>query len=491
MSATIPPPPVDQTLLRPEGRVLSTLEGDGSRRWMYPRLSKGLFWHWRRWTAYVLIAIFTAIPHIYVRAKPAILLDVIHRRFTLFGFTFLPTDTFLLALLMVSLILGIFFVTALFGRVWCGWACPQTVYMEFLFRPIERLCSGRWGQGGSPPARVAAWRTVLRYLLYALACLFLAHTFLAYFVGVEQLRVWITGSPFDHPLAFLAMAVTTGLMLFDFCYFREQTCIIACPYGRFQSALIDRDSLLISYDPARGEPRGPLGNSRTPARAEGQARAGDCIDCTLCVQVCPTGIDIRDGLQFECVGCAQCIDACNAVMARINRPPNLIRYASQAALNGEKRRLFRPRLLAYLAIIAGLLSLLVFLFLTKSAFDVAVMRNFGRPFFIADDGRVANEFRVKLTNRSDQIMTYTLSVPDRAGFSIRAVDDQIRVQPGQMWTEPVEIRAPANAFAALNGAIDVQLRVRGDGGAVVEQTCRLLGPAANIPSTQGADNVSQ
>jgi cytochrome c oxidase accessory protein FixG len=464
---------------------------------MYPRLSRGRFWHWRRWTAYVLIAIFTAIPHIYIRAKPAILLDIIHRRFTLFGFTFLPTDTFLLALLMVSLILGIFFVTALFGRVWCGWACPQTVYMEFLFRPIERLCSGRSGQGGSPPAHVAAWRTVLRHLLYALACLLLAHTFLAYFVGVAQLRVWITGSPFDHPLAFLAMAVTTGLMLFDFCYFREQTCIIACPYGRFQSALIDRDSLLISYDPARGEPRSPLGKSRIPG-------AGDCIDCTLCVQVCPTGIDIREGLQFECVGCAQCIDACNAIMARINRPPNLIRYASQSALiaegkasAGERPRLLRPRLLAYLAIMAGLLSLLVFLFLTKSAFDVAVMRNFGRPFFIADDGRVANEFRVKLTNRSDEIMTYTLSVPDRAGFSIRAVDDQIRVQPGQMWTEPVEIRAPANAFVALNGAIDVQLRVRAegkasasDGGAVIEQTCRLLGPAANIASTQGADNAS-
>ncbi|MGD0387752.1 MAG: cytochrome c oxidase accessory protein CcoG [Tepidisphaeraceae bacterium] len=491
MSSTIQPPPADQTLLRPQGRVLSTLEGDGSRRWMYPRLSRGRFWHWRRWTAYVLIVIFAAIPQIHVRGKPAILLDIIHRRFTLFGFTFLPTDTFLLALLMVSLILGIFFVTALFGRVWCGWACPQTVYMEFLFRPIERLCSGRTGQGGSPAAHVAAWRTVLRYVLYALACLFLAHTFLAYFVGVAQLRVWITGSPFDHPLAFMAMAVTTGLMLFDFCYFREQTCIIACPYGRFQSALIDRDSLLISYDPARGEPRGPLGRNQASG-------AGDCIDCTLCVQVCPTGIDIRDGLQFECIGCAQCIDACNAIMAKVGRPINLIRYASQAALAGQKRRLIRPRLLVYLAIMTGLVSLLIFLFATQSAFDVEVMRNLGRPFFIADDGRVANEFRVKLTNRSDQTTSYSLSIPDRAGFSIRAVDDQIHLAPGQMWTEPVEIRAPADAFAALNGAIDVPLRVRAegkasasDGGAVIEQTCRLLGPAAGNPSTQGADNASQ
>jgi polyferredoxin len=182
-------------------------------------------------------------------------------------------------------------------------------------------------------------------------------------------------------------------------------------------------------------------------------------------------------------------------MARVNRPLNLIRYASQAALSGQKRRLIRPRLLVYLAIMTGLVSLLVFLFLTKSAFDVEVMRNLGRPFFIADDGRVANEFRVKLTNRSDQAMSYVLSIPDRTGFSIRAVDDQIRLAPGQMWTEPVEIRAPADAFAALSGAIDVQLCVRAEGGAVIEQKCRLLGPAAipaaNNPSTQGEDNAPQ
>ena len=294
---------------------------------------------------------------------------------------FRPTP-FLLALFMVSLLLGVFFMTALLGRVWCGWACPQTVYMEFLVRPIERLCSGRAGQGGPASANTPVPLRVLRYPLYLLACLFLAHTFLAYFVGVGQLRVWITQSPFEHPMAFSVMAITTGLMLFDFCWFREQTCIIACPYGRFQSVLLDRDSLLIGYDVARGEPRGHA-RQPLPVLPDAAARtAGDCIDCTMCVQVCPTGIDIRDGLQIECIGCAQCIDACDAIMAKIDRPPGLIRYQSQNAMAGQSHRVIRPRVVIYLAIMTGLLSLLAFLIVTKSPFDMVVMRNLGRPFFL-------------------------------------------------------------------------------------------------------------
>ena len=465
-------PTGNPALLRPEEQVLSTMESDGSRHWLYPRLAKGRFLLARRGVAYFLIGLFTLLPHIIIRGKPAILLDVVHRRFTLLGFTFLPTDTFLLALFAVSVLLCVFFMTALFGRVWCGWACPQTVYMEFLFRPIERLCSGRAGKGGEASGNVSGIRSAMRFPLYLLAALFLTHTFLAYFIGVAQLRIWVTESPLSHPAAFSVMAITTGLMLFDFCWFREQMCIIACPYGRFQSALLDRDSLLIGYDTARGEPRGKARKS-LPIVNE---NAGDCIDCSMCVQVCPTGIDIRKGLQFECVGCAQCIDACDSVMDKIGKPRGLIRYQSHNAMAGQRHRIIRPRVVIYLTIMVGLLSALAFLIITKSPFDMVVMRNFGRPFFYADDGRVANEFRVKLTDRTDEPMSFRLSVADHPEVSLKLLADNTNLTPGQMLTEPVEIDAPQSAFAA--GSLALKIRAVASGGATVDQKCEMIGPYA-------------
>ena len=252
-----------ETLLRPEEHVLSTLEADGSRRWMFPRLAPGFFWTRRRVVAYLLVAFFTILPHLRFYGKPLILLDVTARRFTIFGYTFLPTDTLLLALLLVSVFLSIFLITAMYGRVWCGWGCPQTVYMEFFFRPVDRFFQGSVGKGGRPTKPMTPVMSVLRFLTYLAMCAFLAHTFLAYFVGTEELRSWIRRSPFEHPIPFLVMAVTTGLMMFDFLYFREQTCLIACPYGRFQSVLLDRRSLIVSYDRLRGEPRGKRSGMKT------------------------------------------------------------------------------------------------------------------------------------------------------------------------------------------------------------------------------------
>ena len=285
-------------VLNPEERVLSTLDHDGRRRWIYPRLAQGVFWHWRRVVAYALIAVYALLPFVTIGGKPAILLDLANREFTFFGFTFLPTDTVLLAIFVVTVFLFIFFLTAIAGRVWCGWACPQTVYMEFVFRPLERLFTGTVGRGAKPKKDVPPWRIVAMYATYFVICLHLANMFLAYFVGVDKLHHWIwTSTPFQHPAPFAVVAVITGLMMFDFCYWREQLCIIGCPYGRFQSVMLDRSSAIIGYDEQRGEPRGK-GRDR---EAKG---LGSCVDCHLCVDVCPTGIDIREGLQLECIGCA-------------------------------------------------------------------------------------------------------------------------------------------------------------------------------------------
>ncbi len=299
----------DDPLIKPPGRVLSTLEEDGSRRWLRPRLAKGRFWSARRIVAYLLIAIFTLVPYLHINGKPVLLLNLVHRQFVIFGKTFLPTDTVFLALFMLGVFILIFAFTAIFGRVWCGWACPQTVYIEFLIRPIERLFTGRMGVGGKPVKRVAGWRRGAMYLTFVVICFFLANTFLAYFVPPKVLDQWVRSSPLDHPAGFMIVVAVTGLMLFDFCFFREQTCLIACPYGRFQSVLMDRQSLIIGYDLKRGEPRGKkkrVASYALPVATEETAgqTTGDCIDCRLCVAVCPTGIDIRDGLQFECVACA-------------------------------------------------------------------------------------------------------------------------------------------------------------------------------------------
>ncbi|TWT29396.1 putative electron transport protein YccM [Posidoniimonas corsicana] len=457
-------------VLEPEDRVLSTLESDGSRRWLYPRLAKGRFWAWRRVVAYALIALYALLPFIAIGGKPAILLDLPNREFTFFGFTFLPTDTVLLAVFVVMLFLGIFFVTAIAGRVWCGWACPQTVYLEFVFRPIERFFSGRAGKGGAPDRKVAGpWRALM-YLAYFLVCLHLANVFLAYFVGAEQLHRWIwSSSPWKHPGPFALVAFITALMMFDFCYWREQLCIIGCPYGRFQSVMLDRSSAIIGYDERRGEPRGR-------GRDRAAAGLGDCVDCSMCVAVCPTGIDIRDGLQLECVGCAQCIDACDAVMQKVGLPQGLIRYSSQSALAGRPIRVLRPRVVAYAAIIFLLAGAFVTMIATKSPFDVDTLRNVGRPYRTTESGLNENTFRLILENRTHDPHTYSIAVEDPASVEIAGGPLRLSLEPRERITEPLRLLTSPSAFR--RGELAVTILVTDDGGNRQTHRMRLIGDVA-------------
>ena len=249
------------TIQNAPSSILSTLDQSGRRVWLRPRLSPGRFLTARRLLACFLIVLFFALPWLTLHGHPTVLLDIIHRRFYILGYTFLPTDTILLAILLLIIFVAIFLFTALLGRLWCGWVCPQTIYMEFLYRPLERLFEGTAGHGGSPRAALAGWRKPAFFLAALLVTALPAHTFLAYFVGVDDLRRWITGSPLQHPTAFLVMLATTVLMFFDFYWFREQMCLIACPYGRFQSVLLDKWSLIVSYDKRRGEPRTKLNHA--------------------------------------------------------------------------------------------------------------------------------------------------------------------------------------------------------------------------------------
>ena len=457
-------------------RVLPTLNRDGTRRWLVPKLSRGRFWKWRRTLAWLLIGVFTVIPYVRLRGKPLILLDITRRQFTLFGATFLPTDTMLLMLLLMGVFLGIFLLTAVYGRVWCGWACPQTIYMEFLYRPIERFIEGGRGAQLRASRRTLTARKLAKHAVFLVLSMFIAHTFLAYFVGVEALLRWVTRSPLEHPAAFLVMAATTVLMLLDFGWFREQVCLVACPYGRLQSVLLDRRSLIVGYDHRRGEPRGRWKVRRNAAAPVDQW--GDCIDCGACVTTCPTGIDIRDGLQMECVHCTQCIDACDAVMTKIGRPIGLIRYSSKDELEGQPRGILRPRIVLYpvlLILIWGAFSLAL---ARREPLDVTVLRGLGTPFSLLPSGEVSDQIRIKIVNRRDTDQRCLIEIVDSQGLRLVAPDNPLHVGAGKTATATVFVVASRDAFG--EGRRDVRFRISDETGFKTTVPYRLLGPTQNV-----------
>ena len=411
---------------------------------------------------WALILMFVAVPFINMGGHPIILLDVPARQFHLFGRTFLATDGVLLMLLMLSIFVGVFWLTAMLGRVWCGYACPQTVYMEFLFRPIEQwIEGGRTGQlkldkeGGG-------FRRVLKFVVFGVLSVLVANVFLAYFVGVQRLGHWMVQGPMEHPTGFLVMAVTAGLVFFDFGYFREQMCTVACPYARFQSVLLDKDSLIVGYDEKRGEPRGKKGKT-----------TGDCVDCGACVVTCPTGIDIRNGLQLDCIGCAQCVDACDTVMEKLKRPKGLIRYASKRTLGGEAKRLVRPRAFAYPLVMTILVGMLVFTGKQTTEADVTVLRGLSAPFVVDATG-VRNQIRIKVQNRGSEEHSYTIELLDADGAKLIAPENPLQVKSGERRETTVFVLAPRGLFTA--GKRNVEFKI--SDGERFERTLpyKLLGP---------------
>jgi cytochrome c oxidase accessory protein FixG len=302
--------------------------------------------------------------------------------------------------------------------------------------------------------------------VYLVLSLFLAHTFLAYFVGIDRLVVWVRSSPVEHPTSFFVMAVTTAAIMADFTWFREQTCVVACPYGRWQSVLLDRQSLIVAYDSRRGEPRSH-GKERLPG-------AGDCIDCGACVITCPTGIDIRDGLQMECIHCTQCADACDAIMSRVGRPPGLIRYSSRASLEGERVRRLRPRVVLYPAALSLAFGGFVVALVLRTPADITVMRGMGAPFAVESDGRVANQLRIKITNRDPQSHRYTVSLEGVEPGTMIAPQNPIAVAPGRTEVMDLFVMLPASAFR--DGERRITVHIADGAGYTDDVSYRLVGP---------------
>ena len=460
------------------GRVLPTLNEDGSRRWLRPKLSHGRFLIARRAIGWLLIVLFISLPLIRIGDKPSLLFDVIRREFTFFGTTFLPTDSFLLMLLMLSIFLGIFWLTALLGRVWCGWGCPQTVYMEFLFRPLERLIEGSpHRQRQIDNSGFLHPRRILKWLIFAIIAFGLANVFLAYFVGVDTLELWVLSAPTEHPGGFSVVLVVFALVFIDFAFFREQMCTVVCPYARLQSVLLDGESLIVGYDALRGEARAKA----KERKAAPDTQHGDCIDCGLCVATCPTGIDIREGLQLECITCAQCIDACDHVMAKLGKPLGLIRYSAQKTLQtGLKSRILRPRVVIYPILIAILLGALALTINLKGSADITLLRAIATPFEELPNDQIRNTFRVKIVDRTRKdARHFTVSSPDLPHGALFVPQNPVTVPAGQDVTLPLFVTLPRSAF--VDGRKDITLQIEAEDGFVTTQTFRLLGPKKETP----------
>jgi cytochrome c oxidase accessory protein FixG len=460
-------------MTRPEPirESVTTIGRDGTRRFLQPSIVFGSWWRARRAVAWLLIAFFAALPWVEIEGFPAVFLDIEHRRFHLLGTTLGLGDLWLLFFVITGWGFLIYATTALLGRIWCGWTCPQTVYLEHVFRVLDRLFEGDHVSRAkldekpwSDPSKLL--RRGGRMLAYLVFCWAVAHIFLAYFISIPGLYPMITDAPLAHPAAFVAMAVATGVLFFNFWWFREQLCLIICPYGRLQSALIDDDSVIVGYDEKRGEPRG---------KAAPGLPVGDCVDCRRCVQVCPTGIDIRQGLQMECIACTACVDACDDVMTKLKRPTGLVRYASLRELDGGKTRFLRPRTILYAAmLVVGLIVATVSVLRVQPA-GFKLSRPPQTELYAVSSASVANVFRAKIQNKDE--------VPRRFFISAESAGTKVAVlnQSAGMVIEPqAEITLPLTLLVDrqdYRGEFNFTLRLRSEDGKIsILQKAHFIGP---------------
>jgi cytochrome c oxidase accessory protein FixG len=410
--------------------------------------------------------LYVALPWIRINGQPALFFDVAHRQFYYFGLTFVGQDVWVAFFVLSGLGFCLFYATALLGRVWCGWACPQTVFLDFA-RRIERWCEGdataRRKLDAAPWSGAKVIRRGLKHSLYLLFSLLLAHVLLSYFISLPELYAMVTHAPSENWASFLFVFVLAGLLWFDLAWFREQFCIVLCPYGRLQSALIDEDSLIVGYDEKRGEPR---------AR-KGAKDAGDCVDCRRCVQVCPTGIDIRQGLQLECIGCTACIDACDTVMDKLERPPGLIRYDSKRGLAGQKTRWLRPRILLYTGLALLGAAALTVATATLKPTTVSLTRVTGIPY-VVERGVVRNQFLIRVLNKRNADVAFQVEVTGGPP-SLRwtGAHGGLVVGPRGEEIRTIVITVPQ---ADLRGELPLTFRIIPAHGSPIEKTGMFLGP---------------
>ena len=388
---------------------VGTMDTTGKRKWVYPRKPKGKYTNYRLLVSILLLIIYFSIPFIKINGNPVLLINIIERQFYILGQPFYPQDFFILALGAITSLVFIILFTVAFGRIFCGWICPQTIFLEMIFRKIEYAIEGdrnkqiRLDNQAWDSEKI--WKRSLKWFSFMLISLIITHIMFMYIVGYEEVFNIMQQGPFEKPTNFLVMVLFTAAFYFVFAWFREQVCTMVCPYGRLQGVLIDKETINVLYDYKRGENRSKWkkGEDR---RAAGK---GDCIDCKQCVVVCPTGIDIRDGLQMECVNCTACIDACDEVMVKVGLPTGLIRYASEREIEEQTKFKFTTRMKAYTVVLALLTGFLGFLLYNRGEMEAKFLKQPGSSFFIRD-GKITNTYNYTFLNKSNETKTVIIKI---------------------------------------------------------------------------------
>ena len=388
---------------------VGTMDTTGKRKWVYPRKPKGKYTNYRLLVSILLLIIYFSIPFIKINGNPVLLINIIERQFYILGQPFYPQDFFILALGAITSLVFIILFTVAFGRIFCGWICPQTIFLEMIFRKIEYAIEGdrnkqiRLDNQAWDSEKI--WKRSLKWFSFMLISLIITHIMFMYIVGYEEVFNIMQQGPFEKPTNFLVMVLFTAAFYFVFAWFREQVCTMVCPYGRLQGVLIDKETINVFYDYKRGENRSKWkkGEDR---RAAGK---GDCIDCKQCVVVCPTGIDIRDGLQMECVNCTACIDACDEVMVKVGLPTGLIRYASEREIEEQTKFKFTTRMKAYTVVLAILTGFLGFLLYNRGEMEAKFLKQPGSSFFIRD-GKITNTYNYTFLNKSNETKTVIIKI---------------------------------------------------------------------------------
>jgi cytochrome c oxidase accessory protein FixG len=463
---------------------LPNQQPNGRRRWLYPRVVQGRYLRWRTVVGWGLLALLFGGPFLSLDGQPLFLFNVLERKFNVFGVTFWPQDFHLVAIGLLAFIVFIALFTVVYGRVWCGWACPQTIFMELVFRRIEACIEGDFNARKRLDATPWTTEKVLKkgakHGVFFLMAFVISNTFLAYIIGKEALLRIITDNPANHLGGLVALLLFTGVFYAVFAWLREIVCTTICPYGRLQSVLLNEKSVVVAYDDPRGEPRGSLrrgGASRREAFGAGlpAARGGDCIDCKLCVQVCPTGIDIRNGLQMECIHCTACIDACDEVMTKIGRPTGLIRYDSLEGIQTRRPWRFTGRMLAYSIVLLLIVGVWGYLLAGRAALEVTLLRAPGQLFQREVAGRVSNLYLVEVVNKThhNQALTFRITYP---GAQLRMVQPLTNVPADELAKGMFFVLLPQSVIRASSTPIEIEVLA----GGVVIDTIRtsFLGPVA-------------
>ncbi|MBT8293692.1 MAG: cytochrome c oxidase accessory protein CcoG [Eudoraea sp.] len=428
---------------------MGTIDQEGKRAWIFPKKPSGRYYKYRKWVSYGLLIFLFASPFIKINGNQFLMFNVLERRFNIFGFPFWPQD---FHLFVISMIIGVIFIalfTVAFGRIFCGWMCPQTIFMEMVFRRIEYWIDG--DRGAQIRLDKQPWnaekirKRLLKWFVFFVISFLIANVFLAYLIGSDKLFQYITDGPLAHVSTLVSLLIFTGVFYFVFAWFREQVCIIACPYGRMQGVLLDNKSIVVAYDHKRGEAE----NGRKKFRKNEDRQAlghGDCIDCFQCVNVCPTGIDIRNGTQMECVNCTACIDECDTIMEKINLPKGLIRYASEDNIERKAKFTFNPRLKGYSAVLVILIGVFIGMLFLRNDLEANILRLPGQLYEHKEGNMISNVYTYKLINKTSKDI-------DDVSFKLLSHEGKIDLVSHRSFEVPAQQLAEGTLFIEINNSV--------------------------------------